>query len=401
MTVRRVLKCRTCGEYLIVKIQVIREEREEYSFECPFCRENLKYAIDAGNETLSPVKNCEDITFGDGKDVLEGAGNVVYLSNDIPCDENQFRDFPYSPVAMYMARMANSQTKILNRERIKKSWDCFYSIYRQHTCGRKDLADRLLQDFQLEFSTEPVDLTYGVNDSLFCVLYSIIQEFDNVRNSIDYIMEQVRKFDHGKLLSCENYLKRMFNKELPSVVEICNKFFEHYDELHLFIQTMLDGDSVDDLGYQFSLSSGVVNLYADIFEKMGDMMLFYIFYINLREDRDFDLFERNGSIDLYLNSDKSTRRLKIFNRYDEVKYLTTEYDPEIRNAINHSQYKIDYSQQTLELHITDGRPKRVVSIKEFLRCTCTIFLEFATLLCLMMLLIEQSKILKERGVCPS
>ena len=76
------------------------------------------------------------------------------------------------------------------------------------------------------------------------------------------------------MLSFANYLRKEYRKMLPSIMEVCNEFLSKYDEFHLFLQNMSDGNSFKNLGYPFEFDRSLIYIYGNVYEKLLRWVLF-------------------------------------------------------------------------------------------------------------------------------
>lgn len=423
MTVRRVIRCNTCGKDLVIKIQVPNSDYERFDFSCPNCKESLSYEIStkgiseffknrrvssdvmkslSSSFGLNAVSNCKDVS--DEKEncsIEEFSGfEPIYLSKEIPNDIGQFSSFPYSPAPMYFARKLYERKGIIDKAKVLDGWKRVYSIFRQYSQGNTEYKESLIKDFQKLFCVQGEE-DYGMNDCLFEILHYLVAKVTQYDSSIMSLFSILSRFDKPKVLSFANYLRKEYRKMSPSIMEVCNEFFSKYNELHLFLQNMSDSNSFKNLSYPFDFDRSLLHIYGSLYEKLADMLLFYSCFINLEQGRGFDCFENSKkTLDSYKQSDKSSRIYKVYKKNPDIKFLTEEYDSDIRNATHHSNSAISFENNELVLQRKDNTPAKVISHKEYLNRTATIFMEFASLLCLWLLVIQHGESLKKAGVLP-
>ena len=384
MIVRQPIKCRTCGEPRIARIQIGHQDRQEHDFTCLKCNEPIKIGLDLDQANASFnvlfIENCEPNPIEEG--------SLIYLSPDFPADRNRAGDALYFP-SIHLAQTLTEREPFAMAEhaaqggslfRVTDEWSIVQKSWRLESSGKYELSGKLISDYAKRHQLDDASFrgmlwdflngTFQLNDNLF----------HEIRKIAKANIAEIRKF----LLYYNQSLKAPHRR---GYLNIFSDYFSNFSEhAQLFRYARQEVELQEDLHVTSVNFERSKSFYATSFEFFAGAITILTALNNIKSGRSFD---RLQSIDLnnYTKTDKAKRRASI-SANSIFKDATAEFDSQIRNAAFHNHFFLRRDGHTIEYRTGGTGAIQTMSYTDYLLKCGRMTRQLANLLCAELLLEE-------------
>lgn len=387
MIVRQPLKCLTCGEPRIARIQIGHQAHQEHTFACSNCSEPIKIGLnlDQTNASYEVVfsENCEP------NSPEEGA--PIYLCPDFAANKDLTATefyFPSITLAQQLtereiAGMVESTTLRGGTPfRVTEQWPLIQRVWRLETSGKHNISSPLITAYarahQIEESTFRAILwhflgsTFHIGDDLFREIRDIAKSnIDETRNLLFYYNQNLRTL-HRK-----------------SYFDLLSDYFANFSEHgQVFRYTRQGLQLPPDLHVTSVDFDRSKSFYARSFEFFAGALATLTALNNIKAGRRFNQLQAID-IDRYLETDKAKRRGSISGN-PIFMAASEEFDSQVRNATFHNHFILRPDGGTIEYRTGGTGAVRTMSYTQYLLKCGYMTRQLARLLCAELLLDEIS-----------
>lgn len=349
MILKCYIKCDTCSETLIVRIQVFSNEK--FEFQCPNCKEDLSLELEISQELINikPIKNCNISNSHDSK------FNAMYLSNKI-LTSNNIANSPLSPAVLYAYQIDSDNIKFVEHD-LDKLWQLLHRAFKQKKLNNIDLYNKIIDEY----------------NKILCVKFNSYEEYlfnfitanlgDNYYRKLEKVFEIISNLDRIKLKGLCRYIKSEMDTMLPRIDLLMNKYYELFDINYKFIVYIISDKKYDvkDFNFTDSQFDKIDMLYGNLFELLADLLLVNACINNIQNGRNYNEFEhKEYTLEKYKDNTKANKSTPFKNN----KYLYAfceEFDSQIRNGSHH--LKMIYNKNINQIEYESNNSKKVLILK--------------------------------------
>lgn len=367
MIIRYYIDCSTCGRKYITRIQVGYGPRQEHSFHCYQCKEQIRFALNIGNESMAldfePIANCSEIHDEDG--------TPIYFSPDFPAgqdDINQELTFPSMDFMHQMLKSPQAEKFFIQPElarnlvTFQQAWTLVQKSWRLRNAGQYQLAEPIIRQFAENHGLADKTLA----DNLWYFVNWLFPIPDAIRHELAEVAERHRP-EFERFLHF--YQQNLRDSHRRSQFEILSEYFDSYAQYSQVLMNVRANISLKPHDKVTSVDfSKVKGFYAKTYEFFAGAICIYTCLNNIKEGRPFDQL-KSIPLPKYLETDKAKRRdsfagNKVFTK------ATLEFDSQVRNASYHNWLFMRPDNYTIEYRSGGTGAIQTLTYTQYLyRCT--------------------------------
>ena len=360
MTVRKIIKCDTCDNYIIARVLLGFNEHPSYSFNCPHCEEKVILDLNLypkeGKWDFIFKENCIDVTTEEEAIKGEEEGVIINLSAELPISSQlQGQDMPFTAIMLMRHQELLTKKKQDRSDKqpdIHKNWKYLKRSINQTIKGKMKLAERYIKEYTFIYDHTKSDLDIFSQLHDFISFFIMPNKYIYVENTLKEMYEDQRKYKEEYLKFFKYFTKNLFENNLTKIVELINQYMVNYESLVPFLIYIREEKDIpeDICSTSFDFES-LKLFYGQAFELISSLFEFLTIINNIHNGRKFNELE---SIDLekYKMTDKANRN-KAFSKNPVLSIFSTEFDPSIRNASHHNNFEMKNSET---INYKSGKP---------------------------------------------
>lgn len=392
------LRCKTCLKILRIRVQAGYYNWIPFTYECPECKVVCKGEISIpsqvspsekmNNKNISNLKNC--VHLEDEKVQLEESKWIVNLSSELFTEK--IKEDPgwiaivETAFMKYAAR--NIDTRPIERS-VQEILTRIYSNSEDYTAywNLYEKSSPYLYRKKKENGLKVKHKSKNENQKIGFIqdfLYSEIRQTNYYKNSRDEIISKliiIRKHHFQEFLKLSKIVSNNFIKLSGKLFTVTSNFLNYYNyilpvilnEIH---QTYIIEEHKEELGIAQTDFEFLKSPFAENYEDLKDFLWILILINNIYYRKDIKAFNEKFQLEFNQQLEKISKNLEIFNRqiknvgnrvkilnYDHTsKIINRVFDNELRNSIDHRDYKYDYNKQLIT-YFNKGVEKEIYLIE--------------------------------------
>ena len=351
MVIRYYVKCTTCGTSYTTRISVGSNIRQEHSFQCVECKEDLKVEMEVDFENLKTKLNCIE-----GCEKGEDEGIIINLNPNITVSEEFLHQDGVFPWLMDLHKIVEKHPDMIEKGTVKiNSYEELKKLYKKIlrtldgwaiikkgwslTLNKKnELAQKVLKSYQ--------DIGFESNHNLHEILYHFFGKmiypngfrlFTSAGDTLKIIATEKR----SEFLKFQNHYKEsLYDNHLRNYYNI---FCEYFDEFSEYSQTLIFMKYGMELPENHHASSKAFNktrmFYGNAFEVLTSHFTIFACLNNILSNRRFDEFE-NMTLSKYLKTNKANRA-NPFKSTESFFNFAKDIESKLRNASHHNAINLE------------------------------------------------------------
>ena len=407
MTIRYKMQCLICDQDYLLRISIGHDENQRHIISCNTCKNDLTVELKIDFKILNAkiiyIDNCKEGVFKDEGYQVKSENYIIKILHPEFLVPEEFSEDP-----SYNANIM--QGRVLTKERLKKlknidldeaknhstpyinslkylekNWKILNVVWKMKN---NNIKERLLQKQLSKYKSE----TKGFTDTFESVLF----DFNNIMLFPDYyekgstfalfLKEDFEKSNskNDEYIKCMKYHKReLQGDDMKRFHSIYIDFFELFNDFKpLLFHTV---SSLDVLPNHYVSSQNFEKtkmFYGQLYEAYASNISFITMMHNIYSERNFDKFKKR-TLEDYFNSSKA-RRVENFEKSNEFEWFAEFFDSKLRNASHHGNISIEDN----KIIYKSGQPlvEYNISYSQYLEKCTELFIRFATLLQLQLLL---------------
>lgn len=392
------LRCKTCSEILRIRVQAGYYNWIPFTYECPECKVVCKGEISIpsqvspsekkNNGIISNLKNC--IHLEDKKVRIDESKWIVNLSSELYTEkikedpgwiaivETSFmkyaaRDIDTRPIERSVQEILNSIYS--NSEDYTAYWNLYeksspYLFRKKKENGLKVKQKSKNENQKIGFIQD--------------FLYSEIRQtnyYKSTRNEIISKLRIIRKQHFQEFLKLSKIISNNFIKLSGKLFTVTSNFLNYYNYilpvvLNEINQTYVIEEHKDELGIAQTDFEFLKSPFSENYEDLKDFLWIQILINNIYYRKDIKCFNEKFQLEFNQQSKNISKNLEIFNsqiknvgnrvkilNYDPtLKLMNRVFDNELRNSIDHRDYRYDYNKQLIT-YFNKGVEKEIYLIE--------------------------------------
>lgn len=392
------LRCKTCSEVLRIRVQAGYYNWIPFTYECPECKVVCKGEISIpsqvspsekkNNEIISNLKNC--VHLEDEEVRIDESKWIVNLSSELFTEK--IKEDPgwlgilETTFMKYAARNIDTRpieksvkeiltTIYLNSEDYTAYWDLYEKsspyLYRK----KKE------NGLRVKYKSKNENQKIGFIQDF---LYSEIRQSNYYKNCRDEIISKlriIRKQYFQEFLKLSKIVSNNFIKLSGKLFTVTSNFLNYYNYilpvvLNEINQTYVIEEQKDELGIAQTDFEFLKSPFSENYEDLKDFLWILILINNIYYRKDIKSFNEKFQLEFVQQSNTISNNLAIFNSQiknvgNRVKILNYDptpeimnrvFDNELRNSIDHRDYKYDYNKQIIT-YFNKGEEKEIYLIE--------------------------------------
>ena len=392
------LRCKTCSEVLRIRVQAGYYNWIPFTYECPECKVVCKGEISIpsqvspsekkNNEIISNLKNC--VHLEDEEVRIDESKWIVNLSSELFTEK--IKEDPgwlgilETTFMKYAARNIDTRpieksvkeiltTIYLNSEDYTAYWDLYEKsspyLYRK----KKE------NGLRVKYKSKNENQKIGFIQDF---LYSEIRQSNYYKNCRDEIISKlriIRKQYFQEFLKLSKIVSNNFIKLSGKLFTVTSNFLNYYNYilpvvLNEINQTYVIEEQKDELGIAQTDFEFLKSPFSENYEDLKDFLWILILINNIYYRKGIKSFNEKFQLEFVQQSNTISNNLAIFNSQiknvgNRVKILNYDptpeimnrvFDNELRNSIDHRDYKYDYNKQIIT-YFNKGEEKEIYLIE--------------------------------------
>lgn len=392
------LRCKTCSEILRIRVQAGYYNWIPFTYECPECKVVCKGEISIpsqvspsekkNNGIISNLKNC--IHLEDKKVRIDESKWIVNLSSELYTEkikedpgwiaivETSFmkyaaRDIDTRPIERSVQEILNSIYS--NSE----DYTAYWNLYEKSSpyLFRKKKENGLKVKHKSKNENQKIGFIQDF-------LYSEIRQtnyYKSTRNEIISKLRIIRKQHFQEFLKLSKIISNNFIKLSGKLFTVTSNFLNYYNYilpvvLNEINQTYVIEEHKDELGIAQTDFEFLKSPFSENYEDLKDFLWIQILINNIYYRKDIKCFNEKFQLEFNQQSKNISKNLEIFNsqiknvgnrvkilNYDPtLKLMNRVFDNELRNSIDHRDYRYDYNKQLIT-YFNKGVEKEIYLIE--------------------------------------
>lgn len=377
MILRTNIKCLTCGELYTTRISIGHQSRQEHTFICKSCHEEIKIGLDLDQIKIDwdfeCVSNCEVtkepghiINFHPELMIPEHLKNSDFVSPFLLQAFNLTKNLPHENPDEDMLKDARFVMNVNNEwPSLKQSWSL--KLNKKDILSSKKATE---EGNSFRYRVQILDVYEWIYQfSLRILQPKLVHLYDTPMKLMGEIaLENPTAFHDFKNFYTTNWL----NEHSRKFYNIYSEFFKHFNE---FNQIMIYHRN--DLGIPESYTVTSTNFndlkhaYGNIYESYTSCLAFIACLNNLKNKRKFNKF---ATMDLkkYLSIDKA-KRADPFKDVACFSIFSECIDSSLRNASHHGDIELDHTTGIIMYKSGKSKHQNTITYTEYLRKCIDIF----------------------------
>ena len=347
MTVRKIIKCETCDQYIIARVLLGHNEHPSYSFNCPHCEEKIIFNLNLFTKEAKYEfifkENCLDVTTE--KEVIKGEkeGSIINLSAEIPMSSQfQGQDLPFAAIMLrrqYEMLPKGKLDKLVEKPDIHKNWKFLKRSINQTIKGKSKLAKRYIQEYKFFYDHTESDLDIFSQLHDFISIFMMPKKYEYVEKTLDFMHEDQKKYKNEYLDFFKYFTKNLFENNLTKFTDLISQYMKNYESLFPFLFYIRQDKEIPEDICSTSFDFDSLKLfYGQAFELISSLFEFLTIINNIHNSRKFDQLE-NINLEDYKMTDKAKRN-RAFSNNLILSIFSKEFDSSIRNASHHNNFEM-------------------------------------------------------------
>ena len=392
------LRCKTCSEILRIRVQAGYYNWIPFTYECPECKVVCKGEISIpsqvspsekkNNGIISNLKNC--IHLEDEKVRIDESKWIVNLSSELYTEK--IKEDPgwiaivETSFMKYAAR--NIDTRPIERS-VQEILNSIYSNSEDYTAywNLYEKSSPYLFRKKKENGLKVKHKSKNENQKIGFIqdfLYSEIRQtnyYKSTRNEIISKLRIIRKQHFQEFLKLSKIISNNFIKLSGKLFTVTSNFLNYYNYilpvvLNEINQTYVIEEHKDVLGIAQTDFEFLKSPFSENYEDLKDFLWIQILINNIYYRKDIKCFNENFQLEFNQQSKNISKNLEIFNsqiknvgnrvkilNYDPtLKLMNRVFDNELRNSIDHRDYRYDYNKQLIT-YFNKGVEKEIYLIE--------------------------------------
>lgn len=392
------LRCKTCSEILRIRVQAGYYNWIPFTYECPECKVVCKGEISIpsqvspsekkNNGIISNLKNC--IHLEDEKVRIDESKWIVNLSSELYTEK--IKEDPgwiaivETSFMKYAAR--NIDTRPIERS-VQEILNSIYSNSEDYTAywNLYEKSSPYLFRKKKENGLKVKHKSKNENQKIGFIqdfLYSEIRQtnyYKSTRNEIISKLRIIRKQHFQEFLKLSKIISNNFIKLSGKLFTVTSNFLNYYNYilpvvLNEINQTYVIEEHKDELGIAQTDFEFLKSPFSENYEDLKDFLWIQILINNIYYRKDIKCFNENFQLEFNQQSKNISKNLEIFNsqiknvgnrvkilNYDPtLKLMNRVFDNELRNSIDHRDYRYDYNKQLIT-YFNKGVEKEIYLIE--------------------------------------
>ena len=392
------LRCKTCSEILRIRVQAGYYNWIPFTYECPECKVVCKGEISIpsqvspsekkNNGIISNLKNC--IHLEDEKVRIDESKWIVNLSSELYTEK--IKEDPgwiaivETSFMKYAAR--NIDTRPIERS-VQEILNSIYSNSEDYTAywNLYEKSSPYLFRKKKENGLKVKHKSKNENQKIGFIqdfLYSEIRQtnyYKSTRNEIISKLRIIRKQHFQEFLKLSKIISNNFIKLSGKLFTVTSNFLNYYNYilpvvLNEINQTYVIEEHKDELGIAQTDFEFLKSPFSENYEDLKDFLWIQILINNIYYRKDIKCFSENFQLEFNQQSKNISKNLEIFNsqiknvgnrvkilNYDPtLKLMNRVFDNELRNSIDHRDYRYDYNKQLIT-YFNKGVEKEIYLIE--------------------------------------
>ncbi len=392
------LRCKTCSEILRIRVQAGYYNWIPFTYECPECKVVCKGEISIpsqvspsekkNNGIISNLKNCIHL---EGEKVrIDESKWIVNLSSELYTEK--IKEDPgwiaivETSFMKYAAR--NIDTRPIERS-VQEILNSIYSNSEDYTAywNLYEKSSPYLFRKKKENGLKVKHKSKNENQKIGFIqdfLYSEIRQtnyYKSTRNEIISKLRIIRKQHFQEFLKLSKIISNNFIKLSGKLFTVTSNFLNYYNYilpvvLNEINQTYVIEEHKDELGIAQTDFEFLKSPFSENYEDLKDFLWIQILINNIYYRKDIKCFNENFQLEFNQQSKNISKNLEIFNsqiknvgnrvkilNYDPtLKLMNRVFDNELRNSIDHRDYRYDYNKQLIT-YFNKGVEKEIYLIE--------------------------------------
>jgi hypothetical protein len=371
LTVRTIIKCETCDQYIIPRVLLGHNEHPSYVFSCPNCEEKIELGMNLFPETASweflYEENCKPITKNELK-TAEEEGVVINLTAEFPIHESlRNMDTSFIPQLLISQQRLFGRGKYKNRKErpdIHKNWKSLRRAINQSIKGKKTLAKRYLQNyiFFYDNAEEDYDIFSQIHDFITFFLSPeknkyLVPVLETMRDDQGKSLNEYKRFLHY-------FIPNLFEMHFQKLINIISKYMDNFESLFPYLLFIRKEEKVPkDVGSSTFDFDELKYFYGELFELISSLFEFFVIINNIHQDRSYNEL-KTINLRKYKTIDKA-KRYEPFKDVPMFLHFAEEFDSTIRNASHHNNFAL---KDSFTIVYSYGKPlkEKYISVDEYL-----------------------------------
>ena len=392
------LRCKTCSEILRIRVQAGYYNWIPFTYECPECKVVCKGEISIpsqvspsekkNNEIIGNLKNC--VHLEDEEVRIDGSKWIVNLSSELFTEkikeDNGILAIFETALMKYAAR--NIDTRPIEKS-VKDILTRIYSNSEDYTAywNLYEKSSPYLYRKKKENGLNVKHKSKNENQRIGFIqdfLYSEIRQSNYYKSSSDEIISKlriIRKQHFQEFLKLSKIVSNNFIKLSGKLFTVTSNFLNYYNYilpvvLNEINQTYVIEEHKDELGIAQTDFEFLKSPFSENYEDLKDFLWILILINNIYYRKDIKRFNDKFQLEFIQQSNTISNNLATFNsqiknvgnrvkilNYDPTSEIMNRvFDNELRNSIDHRDYKYDYNKQIIT-YFNKGEEKELYLIE--------------------------------------
>lgn len=392
------LRCKTCSEILRIRVQAGYYNWIPFTYECPECKVVCKGEISIpsqvspsekkNNEIIGNLKNC--VHLEDEEVRIDESKWIVNLSSELYTEK--IKEDP-GIFAFFETAFMKYAARIIDTRPIEKSvkeiltriysnsedYTAYWNLYEKSSpyLYRKKKENGLKVKHKSKNENQKIGFIQDF-------LYSEIRQSNYYKSSRDEIISRlriIRKQHFQEFLKLSKIVSNNFIKLSGKLFTVTSNFLNYYNYilpvvLNEINQTYVIEEHKDELGIAQTDFEFLKSPFSENYEDLKDFLWILILINNIYYRKDIKRFNDKFQLEFIQQSNTISNNLATFNsqiknvgnrvkilNYDPTSEIMNRvFDNELRNSIDHRDYKYDYNKQIIT-YFNKGEEKELYLIE--------------------------------------
>lgn len=377
------LRCKTCSEILRIRVQAGYYNWIPFTYECPECKVVCKGEISIpsqvspsekkNNEIISNLKNCvhledEEVRIDESKWIVNLSSEL--FTEKIKEDNGIFAIFEtafmrYAERNIDTRPIEKSVQEILTRiYSNSEDYTAYWNLYEKSSpyLYRKKKENGISVKHKSKNENQKIGFIQDF-------LYSEIRQsnyYKNCRDEIISKLKNIRKEHFQEFLKLSKIVSNNFIKLSGKLFTVTSNFLNYYNYilpvvLNEINQTYVIEEQKYELGIAQTDFEFLKSPFSENYEDLKDFLWILILINNIYYRKDIKSFNEKFQLEFIQQSNTVSKNLANFNsqiknvgnrvkilNYDPTSEIMNRvFDNELRNSIDHRDYKYDYNKQLI------------------------------------------------------
>lgn len=377
------LRCKTCSEILRIRVQAGYYNWIPFTYECPECKVVCKGEISIpsqvspsekkNNEIIGNLKNC--VHLEDEEVRIDESKWIVNLSSELYTEKIKEDPgiFAFFETALMKYAARNIDTRPIEKS-VKEILTRIYSNSEDYTAywNLYEKSSPYLYRKKKENGLRVKHKSKNENQKIGFIqdyLYSEIRQSNYYKSSRDEIISKlkiIRKQHFQEFLKLSKIVSNNFIKLSGKLFTVTSNFLNYYNYilpvvLNEINQTYVIEEHKYELGIAQTDFEFLKSPFSENYEDLKDFLWILILINNIYYRKDIKRFNDKFQLEFIHQSNTISNNLATFNsqiknvgnrvkilNYDPTSEIMNRvFDNELRNSIDHRDYKYDYNKQII------------------------------------------------------